>query len=187
MQKKYKQQLQKFFRFCPHCGGALKLQTHHETRELTCQSCGFIFWFNAKPTVSCFLLNEQNEILLTRRAITPHKGWWDVPGGFLELTEEPAVGVKREIREELGIRLINIKPLGKSFLGVYRSLPIQISLNIYYVSRIPKNKKLKPQDDVAEAAWFSLKKLPSRIAFENNRKALRYLIHNRKKILHKTS
>lgn len=187
MQNKFKNEMQKYFRFCPHCGSVFKLRMHHKSRELTCRSCGFIFWLNAKPTVSCFLLNDQNEILLTRRAITPHKDWWDVPGGFLELTEEPIVGIKREIREELGIHLIHIKPLGKSFLGVYRSLPIQITLNIYYISRISKNKKMKPQDDVAEAMWFSLKKLPSRIAFENNRKALRYLIRNRNKILHKIS
>ena len=43
--------------------------------------------------------------LVTVRAREPYRGKVDVPGGFLELGEHPVDGLKREVREELGLEI----------------------------------------------------------------------------------
>jgi len=173
--KNYKPELQRYFRFCPHCGSRFKLVPHEQTRELACPTCGYIMWLNSKPTASCLLINNKKEVLLAKRAKAPNKGWYDVPGGFLELGETPEAGVKREIKEELGITLKRMMFLPCAYVGTYHTSPIQISFNVYYAAKLSTRVRINPHDDVADVEWISLSRLPRKIAFENNRKALAYL------------
>ena len=73
------------FKFCPLCSARLVKKKHpqDEHKRLTCQKCGFIFYQNPTPTVLA-IIQKGNKILLTKRAISPYKGWWDIPGGFVE-------------------------------------------------------------------------------------------------------
>ena len=91
------------YSFCPKCGNKLKIVKHENKTRLQCASCGFIFYQNAKPTASVLIENNKGEILLTRRAIEPLKGYWDTAGGFCEEDEHPENAARREIKEELGI------------------------------------------------------------------------------------
>ncbi len=113
-------------------------------------------------------------MLLARRAVAPLRGYWDVVGGFVEPGETADQAARREVREELGVdvrleRLLGILP------GVYGPEK-KPTLNIYYVGRLGKDTaNVKPADDVESVAWFPLADLPQRIAFKNNRTALRLL------------
>lgn len=52
------------------------------------------------------LLNRNNEVLLLLRdnkVDIPFPNMWDIPGGKVEVGEEPEFAVNREITEELGI------------------------------------------------------------------------------------
>ena len=49
---------------------------------------------------------------LARRAIEPRKGYWDLPGGFLEETEEALHGLRREFLEETGLEIEAVDFLG---------------------------------------------------------------------------
>jgi ADP-ribose pyrophosphatase YjhB (NUDIX family) len=164
--------LKSFFKFCPHCGKSLGLKKIHGQTERVCPACGFVFWLNSKPTAS-LLLVQKGQVLLAKRAINPNKGEWDLPGGFLEIDERPEKGLQREIREELGIRIIRPTFFG-IYLGHYASTPPQATFNVYYLST-HFTGTLKPQDDVTSLAWHPLKRLPKKIAFANNRQALRDL------------
>ncbi len=165
-----KQRIQSYFRFCPHCGSRSKLHRVHDTHELHCPKCGYTFWMNSKPTASALIIRN-GKVLLTKRAISPFKGQWDIPGGFLDVHEDPITGLQREMHEELGIRVSKPKFLSV-YVGMYPSTPPQSTLNLYYV--VTKyTGTLKPQDDVAAFAWQSLRRLPKKLAFGNNRQALR--------------
>jgi len=44
-------------------------------------------------------------MLTKRMANTPYAGYWEFPGGKIELGESPAQAVRREAREELGVEI----------------------------------------------------------------------------------
>lgn len=48
---------------------------------------------------------RDGKALVTQRGVEPEKGRFDVPGGFLAAGEDPIEGLKRELREELGIEI----------------------------------------------------------------------------------
>ena len=51
---------------------------------------------------------DRDRALLIRRGHEPLKGEWSIPGGMLELGEELAAGVRRELKEETGL---DVEPL----------------------------------------------------------------------------
>ena len=72
---------------------------------------------NLKIVVSIVLINEVNEILLSKRPINKHlEGYWEFPGGKIETNESPEQALIREIKEELNININNkcIAPLSFS-------------------------------------------------------------------------
>lgn len=71
-----------------------------DTHErLVCRDCGFIAYDNPKIVAACVCL-WQGQYLLCRRAIEPRRGFWTIPGGYLEQHETTADGAKREAWEE---------------------------------------------------------------------------------------
>jgi 8-oxo-dGTP diphosphatase len=119
------------------------------------------------------LIERGQRLLLTRRARPPYTGTWDLPGGFLEGDEAAEVGLRRELREELGVRVQGARFLG--FAGDRygpRGFPI---LTLVYRATVAG--KLRPRDDVSEARWFPRRHVPwSQIAFPGLRRLLRRLI-----------
>lgn len=155
-----------YFKFCPVCGVRLDLKKSQGRKYLSCPACHFIFYQNSKPTASAFITNSKGQLLLVRRAIQPRLGWWDLPGGFLEEGEHPVSGVKREIKEELGCTLKNIKYLGM-YPDEYKQVYRVFTLNIIYTAQI-RTGVIKPQDDVGSVKWFSPRNIPwPRLAFPN--------------------
>lgn len=66
--------------------------------------------------VTAAILTHKGHILLTRRPDgTRHAGLWEFPGGKLDPSESPQEGLRREIREELGIEVL----VGEVFDVVY--------------------------------------------------------------------
>jgi len=166
-----KSRKKQFFKFCPVCAGKLIIKKHDHVKRLVCSQCDFVFYQNSKPTVSAFIINKKGQILLAKRAINPKKGLWDTPGGFLEDGEEPIKGLRREMKEELGISLKNIKFLG-IYIDTYYERCEMTTLNILYQVEIASGK-LRPMDDVGALKWFGKKDIPwKRSAFRWMKRAL---------------
>jgi len=51
-------------------------------------------------------------VLLTKRAIPPYKGMWHIPGGTILLNEPVKHAIDRIAKDELGVKVKIIKPLG---------------------------------------------------------------------------
>lgn len=139
-----------------------------------CSVCGFIQWGNSKATASGIVVDEAHKILLTRRAIEPFYGMWDVPGGFLEEGEHPEQGVTRELREETGLKVETVRLVGVYMDRYGPGTQAEHTLNLYYVCRIIGTQRIPvAADDALEVAWFPPQEAPSDIAFQNAREALR--------------
>jgi len=154
------------FNFCPRCGAKLGIKKVHGVERLVCRSCQFVFYQNSVPTASAIIANEKGEVLLVKRAIQPKKGYWDLPGGFLENGEDPEVGVRREIKEELGV-VLRIKRIVGIYVDRYFHQYWAHTFNVDYECAI-KAGKLKAMDDVAEVRWFKKSQIPwSRLGFSH--------------------
>lgn len=159
--------------FCPKCGSNLKecyIESEKRNRQI-CQNCGFIFYKCSKPCVGVFLIRN-NSVLLIKRAIEPFKGFWDIPGGFLEAGEHPATGAIRELQEETGLIIEPIEILD-IFMDEYGSEQ-EDTLNICYIANVVGGVP-KAGSDATDMKWFSLDSLPDKIAFKWQNKALELL------------
>jgi ADP-ribose pyrophosphatase YjhB (NUDIX family) len=107
--------------------------------------------------------------LISRRGSDPHKGRFDSPGGFLEAGEGVLDGLRREIREELGVEIAvehsdfvaaTVHPYGDEGDPV---------LALTYSARLVDGEP-SPSDDVAEIEWVRLDGLDDiDFAWEHNR------------------
>jgi ADP-ribose pyrophosphatase YjhB (NUDIX family) len=96
--------------------------------------------------------------LITIRARDPERGRADVPGGFLHPGEHPIDGLKREVKEELGI------DIDTSEEDLVSATPHRYGrdgdwvLSLGFKGRLTSGQPA-PADDVAEARWIRLNEL----------------------------
>ena len=159
-------------RFCLRCGGRLEtvLRPGYEHPVQLCPTCGRVHYRNAKPCAGALVVRA-GHILLVRRAIEPYRGYWDIPGGFLEEGEQPQAGAVRELWEETGLEV----RLGDLF-GFYTDRYVYqgeqgVTLNIYFLAEVIGGEE-RAGDDAAELGWFGPDELPVRIAFDHARMVL---------------
>lgn len=162
------------FKYCPQCGSKVRRGCFQEN-IFSCSQCHYKQYFNPKPVVLA-LIKLGNEIILAKRGIRPYKGYWGMPGGFVNYGESPADALRRELREELGIKKCKITRIVAAYHEWYVMSKERLSLNvtIFQVS-LPSGTILQPGDDSVEVGKFPLRSLPSRIAFLGQRKFLKLL------------
>jgi 8-oxo-dGTP diphosphatase len=158
------------YRYCPHCGGKLLNATHGRAIRFDCTLCSRPLYENSKPCASAIVVRD-GRVLLARRAVDPLRGYWDIPGGFLEAGEEPESGAVRELLEETGLRVQPRELLGM-WIDRYGDGPDSVfTLNIYYLADAPDGEP-QAQDDVAELRWFGPNEIPDDMAFPHSRLVL---------------
>jgi ADP-ribose pyrophosphatase YjhB (NUDIX family) len=141
-------------------------KTLEQLPRLVCPACGRVHWENAKPCAGALVVRN-GKVLLVRRRVEPFLGYWDIPGGFCEADEHPALAAIRETREETGLE-IELTGLLGLWMDEYEG---RDTLTVHYLAR-PLGRQLRPDDDADGAAWFAPSALPRRIAYDNGRRAL---------------
>jgi NADH pyrophosphatase NudC (nudix superfamily) len=144
------------FIYCPAC--ATELEEPNAEGGSRCPNCGRSWYRNSSPTVTAAIVSG-DKVLVTVRAFPPKKGKTDTPGGFLKPGEPPLEGLRREIREELGIEV------DVSFDDFVQGVPhpygdegdwvLSLGFRARYLSG-----EVAPADDVAEAHWATFDELP---------------------------
>ena len=160
------------FTYCPSCAARLTVDPDDPRAPRVCPSCGAIHYHNSKPAAGALILRD-DRILLVERAVEPFKGYWDVPGGFLELGEHPADGARREALEETGL-VVELEDAPFAIMMDRYGDSGDYTLNLYYIARVIGGDPC-PSDDAAALNWFPLTALPERIAFEHCAGLLRRL------------
>ncbi len=92
--------------FCNNCGNQVDFGAvvGDDRPRFNCSVCGTIHYENPKIIVGCLPIWE-DKVLLCRRAIEPRRGFWNVPGGFMENGETVEEGATREVQEEANIQV----------------------------------------------------------------------------------
>ncbi len=103
-------------------------------------------------SVAAVIVNENGEVLLLDHVLRPALATWGIPGGFMETGEQPEQTVRREIREETGLELENVK------LFEVRTT----SRHIEFIFRASAAGKAEAKSrEIKAAAWFKVDELPA--------------------------
>jgi 8-oxo-dGTP diphosphatase len=163
------------FRFCPSCGGVLesRLLKAGDPERLVCAACGFIFYLDPKVAVGTIIRDDDDRVVLVRRAIEPGYGLWVFPGGYVDRGEEITAAAIREAREESGLH-IRIGEL----VNIY-SYPGPSPIIIVYTATVTGGELCRDDDECLEAAWFAQRDVPwDALAFRSTREALQDYFRN---------
>ena len=117
-------------------------------------------------TADCVVIAKENEpkVLLIRRGNEPFKGCWAFPGGFMNMDETAEQCAVRELKEETGLKVTEIKQIG-AYSKVDRD-PRGRTVTVAYLVVIDKTEAVKGGDDAAKAQWFPISGLP-KLAFDH--------------------
>jgi len=103
-------------------------------------------------------------VLLIQRANPPFAGRWALPGGFVEEGERVMDAAPRELAEETGLRVAQLR-----LLGVYDTPgrdPRGWTISVVYLAHVPSETTVEGADDARDARWFSADELPE-LAFDH--------------------
>jgi mutator protein MutT len=143
------------FKYCPVCGS--EHFEVHNFKSKKCQDCGFVYYANPCSATAAFIVNDNDEMLVVRRAKEPAKGTLDLPGGFVDMGETVEEGMRREIKEETGLDVGDIQYLFSSpNVYVYSGMGVH-TLDMDYLVRVHGPvPAIKAADDAAEARWIPI-------------------------------
>ena len=163
------------FRFCPSCGKPS--QDAVGASPFVCGACGFTFFFNAATAAAVFLRREDGKALFIRRARDPGKGRLAPPGGFVDIGERAEVGVRREVREEVGLEMDEPRFLA-SFKNSYFYRGVTYpTLDLFFWANAVEPETARSLEDVDGFCWLDPMKevTPADMAFESMGQALEVL------------
>lgn len=90
---------------CPLCGSTNYVAGSPGRR---CADCGHREFNNPVAAAGAFISDDRGRLLLIRRANDPAKGALMIPGGFLDGGESLEDAVRREVREEVGLDIVDV-------------------------------------------------------------------------------
>lgn len=159
-------------RFCGRCGA--KTVPDAKERMLYCRECGNQIYPRIAPAVIAAVTNG-DKILLTKYANREYKRYALI-AGFTEIGETAEDTVRREVMEETGVRVKNIR--------YYKSQPWGIDGNLLlgYFAQLDGSDQISlDENELASAEWvsreqlkdmddsFSLTREMMRVFYENER------------------
>lgn len=124
---------------------------------------------NISVTVDAVVLYEEadtHKVLLVKRKNDPFQNKWAIPGGFLEESEVPEIGAKRELEEETSLKIEKLWQIGA--FGDPGRDPRGRIISIAFVGKAASMDAVKGGDDAGDARWFDVQDLPE-LAFDHKK------------------
>jgi len=96
------------------------------------------------------ITNDRGQVLLLNHVLRPLSGW-GVPGGFFEAGEQAEAALRRELREETGIELANVR--------LYRCRTFRRHLEVMFLAVAVGEPEVKSRE-IIELGWFDVDDMP---------------------------
>ena len=141
-------------KYCPSCGVDRFKRVAEKLFE--CGGCGFQYFHNSAAAAAVILEHKDN-ILLTVRKFDPHRGSYDLPGGFIDYNETGEEGLIREIKEELNLTVEKVRYFG-SYPNEYLYKEVLYhTLDLVFIASISNTDGIRVADDVMNFVWIKPK------------------------------
>jgi NAD+ diphosphatase len=138
-------------RFCPWCGGSLVPRL--AGAELVCTECGKAQFPRTDPAVIMAITQgeagaDDEALLLGRQSVWP-AGRYSTLAGFLEPGETLEDAVRREVWEEVGVRVGEVTYFGN------QPWPLPASLMLGFLGRAESRDIRVDGKEIEDARWFT--------------------------------
>ncbi len=145
------------FKYCPKCGS--KKFNFEGERSFLCSDCGFHYFINSSAAVAGLIQNKEGDLMLTIRAFNPNKGMLDLPGGFVDPMESAESALKREIKEELNLDVIEMKYL-TSFPNEYIFSGFSVfTTDMAFICKVDGWENMHIEDDITDIVFVNQQNL----------------------------
>ena len=136
--------------FCGRCGAPMEAKATE--RAKLCPRCGLHHFPRLAPAI--IVLVERGHALLLARSRHFTQGMYSVIAGFVEPGETLEEAVVREVREETGISIRDIKYFGS------QPWPFPHSLMIGFTAAYESGEIVLEDSEIEDAGWFTRDNLP---------------------------
>lgn len=136
--------------YCGRCGSTTKDQPGE--RAKICPKCGFISYPRICPAVITAVFKGDKILLAHARAFKGNM--YSLIAGFVEPGETLEEAVRRELMEEVGIKVKNISHFGS------QPWPYPNSLMIGFTAQYDSGEITVDGEEISDAGWFDVEKLP---------------------------
>jgi 8-oxo-dGTP diphosphatase len=152
--------------FCQVCGHAMTDRFLFGKIRPVCPECGYVHFVDPKVAAVVFI-EQDHRVLLVRRAMSPERGKWALPAGYIDDGEDPRAAAIREVREETDLTieitgLIDVQS-GSNSHGA--------SIVIIYAGRV-LDGVAHPLDDADAVLWVTADDPLPDLAFESTHRML---------------
>jgi NAD+ diphosphatase len=137
-------------RFCGRCGAPTEARP--EERAKQCTACGALVYPRISPAV--IVLIERGDRLLLARATRFTEVIYSVLAGFVEPGESLEETVSREVEEETGVRVKDVRYFGS------QPWPFPDSLMIGFTACYASGEIHIDGKELVDAGWYSVDNLP---------------------------
>ncbi len=136
--------------YCGRCAHPTHSMTTERAKK--CNNCGLVSYPRISPAI-IVLVEREDKILLARSKRHP-LGLYSVLAGFVEPGETLEATVRREIKEEVGLKVRDIRYFGS------QPWPFPNSLMIAFTCRHENGEIDIDDEEMADAGWYTPDNLP---------------------------
>jgi len=136
--------------YCGRCG--TQTETKIDERAKLCPACGFISYTRISPAI-IVAVSKGREILLARGSRFQNN-FYSVLAGFVDPGETFEECVQREVAEEVGLKVKNIKYFGS------QPWPFPDSLMVGFTAEYASGELKIDKGEILDAQWFLPEQLP---------------------------
>ncbi len=135
---------------------------------------------NPSAATAAILLDDRDRVLLVRRAHEPARGLLAFPGGFVDDGESAEDGLRRELREEIGIEVGALEFLASRPNTYPHGGIVYPTLDLFFLARLPGFEGARPLDGVAGLVVTPIKEVRlDSLAFTSMREAWAMFLRRR--------